>query len=501
VIDLGSNSIKIANFVINPDNTYKAYHQEGIRVKLGDGLSQTGFLGEEAIERALRALKLFKDVIETQGIKHILPVATSAVRESANRTAFLNLVKKETALRFRILSEKEEALFSYVGAIRALRLPSVLFFDIGGGSLEIVHAHNFKIKKIMSLPLGALRLTQMYSEDGIFKQKEYEKMRERVLDLIPTRNELGLTEDTVLVGVGGTLRAIAKYHQSIVDYPLNKVHNYTISQADIQEIDSTFRSLTPQKIVKLGPINSGRAETIIAGSCVINLLMKNLKFNMITVSAQGLREGTLSLSLAFPKEFSSGNMFDVELVKESIRYACEPDILPQTIEDMVRLMISINQMSERERVILAQTFRQATKVSSFRNLDNLLPIIMDEDSSLTHREQLITVVSLIHSIKKKKAQKIFSEYDDMLHANDSKLIKKISIFVLLADILEKTGTKLKLRHKDNRLKIKLYPSKNNFPNVLFEEICKKIDEIFGIHVEYSILYDAVEYLERKPIRA
>jgi hypothetical protein len=89
----------------------------------------------------------------------------------------------------------------------------------------------------------------------------------------------------------------------------------------------------------------------------------------------------------------------------------------------------------------------------------------------------------------------------MLHANDSKLIKKISIFVLLADILEKTGTKLKLRHKDNRLKIKLYPSKNNFPNVLFEEICKKIDEIFGIHVEYSILYDAVEYLERKPIRA
>jgi hypothetical protein len=158
-------------------------------------------------------------------------------------------------------------------------------------------------------------------------------------------------------------------------------------------------------------------------------------------------------------------------------------------------------MSERERVILAQTFRQATKVSSFRNLDNLLPIIMDEDSSLTHREQLITVVSLIHSIKKKKAEKIFSEYDDMLHANDSKLIKKISIFVLLADILEKTGTKLKLRHKDNRLKIKLYPSKNNFPNVLFEEICKKIDEIFGIHVEYSILYDAVEYLERKPIRA
>ena len=89
VIDLGSNSIKIANFVINPDNTYKAYHQEGIRVKLGDGLSQTGFLGEEAIERALRALKLFKDVIETQGIKHILPVATSAVRESANRTEFL----------------------------------------------------------------------------------------------------------------------------------------------------------------------------------------------------------------------------------------------------------------------------------------------------------------------------------------------------------------------------------------------------------------------------
>lgn len=500
VIDLGSNSIKIANFVINPDNTYKPYHQEGVRVKLGDGLSQTGFLSQEAIDRALEVLRLFKDVIETQGIKHILPVATSAVREAANRTEFLNLAKKETSFRFRILTEKEEAIFSYVGAIRALRLPSVLFFDIGGGSLEIVHAHNFKIKKIMSLPLGALRLTQMYSEDGIFKQRVYEKLKERILELIPNRNELGLSEETVLVGVGGTLRAIAKYHQSIVDYPLNKAHNYTMSQADIQEIDSTFRSLTPQKIAKLGPISNGRAETIIAGTCVISLLMKNMKFDTITVSAQGLREGTLSLSLEFPKEFSSGNMFDIERIQESIKYACEPDILPQTIEDIVRLMISMDRMNEKERIILAQTFRQVSKITSFRNLDNLLPLIMDEDSSLTHREQLITVTSLIHSIKKKKAEKIFSDYDSILDTDDWKLVKKISIFVLLAEILEKTGTKLKLRHRDNKLKIKLYPGKNNFPNILFEEICKKFYDVFGIRIEYSILYDAVEYLERKSIR-
>src|SRR5574338_668196 len=110
VIDLGSNSVKLVNFIINPDNSYQAYQHEAVTVRLGEGLAETNNLKDEPIRRTIDALKLFRDIIGVQSIKHVLPVATSAVREAANREKFLERVYFETGFRFRILSEEEEAL-------------------------------------------------------------------------------------------------------------------------------------------------------------------------------------------------------------------------------------------------------------------------------------------------------------------------------------------------------------------------------------------------------
>ena len=79
-------------------------------------------------------------------------MATSAVREAANKDDFLREVYEKTRFQFRVLSGKEEALFSYLGAIKSTCIPTAVFFDLGGGSLEIVYTENFRIKQFMSLP-------------------------------------------------------------------------------------------------------------------------------------------------------------------------------------------------------------------------------------------------------------------------------------------------------------------------------------------------------------
>ena len=136
-------------------------------------------------------------------------------------------VYDETGFRFRVLSGKEEAIYSYHGGAEAIEARDIFFFDIGGGSLEVVYAEDNRIKKILSLPLGGLRLTQLYADsDGTFSRKQYEKMRKRINELLPSRDGLGLSHDTVLLGVGGTVRAIATYDQARRDYPLYKLHNY-----------------------------------------------------------------------------------------------------------------------------------------------------------------------------------------------------------------------------------------------------------------------------------
>nr|MBA3286383.1 hypothetical protein [Nitrosopumilus sp.] len=81
-------------------------------------------------------------------------------------------VQKETGFRFKVLSEEEEAIYSYIGASRAICLPDALFFDLGGGSLEMVSTKDYKVKKIISVPLGALRLSEKFitKSDGVFEK-------------------------------------------------------------------------------------------------------------------------------------------------------------------------------------------------------------------------------------------------------------------------------------------------------------------------------------------
>lgn len=158
VIDLGFSSAKMVSYEVGPDKQFRATQQSGAKVRLGEGLNETGFLDNGPTGRTVDALKILRDIATIEKVEQILPVATSAVREAGNRTEFIGRVRHETGLEFRVLSAKEEALFSYAGAINALRIPTAVFFDLGGGSLEIVYAENFKIKKIPLPPAGRAQI-------------------------------------------------------------------------------------------------------------------------------------------------------------------------------------------------------------------------------------------------------------------------------------------------------------------------------------------------------
>ncbi len=484
VIDLGSNSVKLVNFIVNPDNSYQAYQHESITVRLGEGLAETGNLKDEPIRRTIKALKLFCEIIETQSIKHVLAVATSAVREAANKKEFLGRIYFETGLRFRVLGEEEEALYSYIGAIRSLYLPSALFFDIGGGSLELVCADRFRIKKIISLPLGTLRLMQSYADNGEVSEKNLARMKEYIWRSIPNRKELDLDQDSVLVGVGGTLRALAKFHQEVTDYPLTKVHNYRLSSKSIHAFSSRFALLKPEKIAKNSSISSNRAETIAAGSIVIDLLMEKLGFDKVIVSAQGLREGTLSMSLEHPREFALGNIRQ-EHIQNSIQYSSEIHIIPQYLEDVMRFMITHNYINERERLILTESLRHVSSSEGLQNIMNFLHVGMDVDSKLDHHDQLVSVLSIIYSKKKIKLEKIFAKYHSLLLQSDKRSIKKISAFIALAAILSKTDVKIKTKSIDTKtIRMKVLPMKNSFPGALLEDAIMKVSDAIDMKIEY-----------------
>jgi exopolyphosphatase/guanosine-5'-triphosphate,3'-diphosphate pyrophosphatase len=307
VIDLGFNSVKLVNYNVESNNIFKREKQFSVKARLGEGLGNDQLLGEQAMVRAIKALKKFRKVINLRMIRIVLPIATSAVREASNQNEFLCAVQKETGFRFKVLTDEEEALYSYIGASRVIWLPKALFFDLGGGSLEMVSTKDFKVKKVISLPLGALRLSERFvsNPNGVLSKKEAILLEKEIDDSLPSRSDLKISDDMPLVGIGGSVRAIARYHQEITKYPPTELHNYVMDSFSLQSIRKNLCKIGYNEIAEIDAIGEKRARSITAASFVIDRLAHKLEIKKIIVSTYGLREGYLFEYLRSPSNIKS----------------------------------------------------------------------------------------------------------------------------------------------------------------------------------------------------
>ena len=484
MIDLGFNSAKLVIYNVKDDDSFDVYQQEGVKVRLGEGLDKKDMLGKKPMLRAIDTLKVFREIIQLNPIKSVLPIATSAVREAGNRDDFVSSVFKETGFNFKVLSEREEALYSYVGAIKSLHIPDTLFFDIGGGSLEIVHAERFKIKKVISLPLGSLRLTNQFDgKKGRFTGKNLKSLRRHVWDLLPNKKDLGLGKDTKLVGVGGALRALVRYEQRLSGYPLDKIHNYKISHKSLDSTVDTLSKMKSDDISKISVIGSSRAETIVAGSCVINTLMEKYGFSNLYVSNHGLREGALSIFLEDPKMYDDGNI-TAEQIRKTIGLDAQHKTSPEK-QSLLNNLYSMRLISKRERNILDYAEKNISEKSSYSNPQSVFYSIMDEDLPLDHNDHLVLGLSLVHARHSKTSDWLFSRYKIILSEQDKVSMKKISMLITLRKILERTKSKVELKLHGSRIVEFIVTPSRSTQTFLLKDALRKFETIFDVKVILS----------------
>jgi exopolyphosphatase / guanosine-5'-triphosphate,3'-diphosphate pyrophosphatase len=490
VIDLGYNSLKMVSYEIREDNSFRPYDQKGELTRLGEGLHQTGFLSQEPIDRTLTGLQMLNEVNRLGGINHIIAVATSPVREAANGEEFLQRAQTELGVKFRVLTGKEEALFSYIGAARATRLSDVLFFDLGGGSLELTYARDYKVREIMSLPIGALRMTELYARDNNrFGKKDMESFKYRVEELLPSRAELGVTESTVLMGVGGTLRALAKYDQWKRDYPLNKLHNYVIRRKSIVAISKTLRKMDPEKISRIEAMGKDRAESITAGSFIVSLLMTKLRFNELVVSTHGLRDGVLAEYLRDPV-FYSEKVLTESRVNDSLSNWLSSR---SGTEEFTKTLASKHIVSEDERSVLNEGIEGFLDIYMNTRAESLFYSILNEDSYLSHRDQVALALAMVRAKAPRTSNWFYSRYKGMLKDKSKESLDKVAAFVQFAEILELTHSRAEVRLKGRNLYFTITSSKRDFPELLLEQAVDELKEATGLKVKTVI--------EKKPVQS
>jgi exopolyphosphatase/guanosine-5'-triphosphate,3'-diphosphate pyrophosphatase len=461
VIDVGFNSLKMVKYKVEPDGTAKTYGQLGVLAKLGEGLERTGYLGNEPISRTVDALRLCRETASLESIDHVLLIGTSPVREAANREEFLKRVLEETGLKMRVLTGNEEALYGILGALRSVEEGDVLFFDLGGGSLELTYAEKSKIRRILSLPVGSLKLTSNYAgKDGRFSRKERAKMAKHVAQLLPSRRELGLDKDTILVGTGGTVRAMARFDQDEVDYPFDKVHNYSVGLESVQRMSREFFKLKRGELDRVEAVGEGRSETIAAGSLVVKTMMKRLNFGRMIVSTHGLRDGILTEFLEGGAR-SSGGIAQREDI-ERLLARPEPPADSAGNTDLLQCLERNGLIDEREKRLLSLAAARGRSPDYVEaDADAVFGILMSEDLPVGHEDQLLLAISLVRARRPRTANWLARRYKSTL-SRDAKLVKKLGACIRLMEILDQSRAHFRVAYSGG-LRVSVLESHGPFP--------------------------------------
>jgi exopolyphosphatase/guanosine-5'-triphosphate,3'-diphosphate pyrophosphatase len=295
-IDVGSNSIRLLVAEYDPASGLSIIDEMKDQPRLASGLASTGCLDERAIERALQTLARMREVCQRRGVKRIAAVATAAVREAENGPWFVRRVRQELDIPLRIIDAETEADLSYRSVAHHFRLAGerTLVADIGGGSLELIGAVDGLVELTVSLPLGAVRLTELHLPGDRATHKELDQLRVHVRKQLKRGLSGRAWAAATIIGSGGTFTSLGRMVQARRGQPTgDTVHGVAVTAAEIEQLIDWLVSRTPEQRRQVPGLNPERADIILAGLAVTAELLDLLRSRSLTVSAFGLREGLL----------------------------------------------------------------------------------------------------------------------------------------------------------------------------------------------------------------
>ncbi|HUR96117.1 MAG TPA: Ppx/GppA phosphatase family protein [Gemmatimonadales bacterium] len=306
-IDVGSNSVRLLVAEYDPASGLSIIDELKDQPRLATGLATTGCLDEAAIERAIQALGRMREVCQRRGVKRIGAVATAAVREAENGPWFVRRVRQELDIPLRIIDAETEAALSYRSVSHHFRLAGerTLVADIGGGSLELIGAVDGLVELTVSLPLGAVRLTELHLPGHRGIHKEIDQLRSYVRKQLRRGVSGRAWAAATVIGSGGTFTSLGRMVQARQGIAAgDTVHGVSVTAAEVEQLLDWLVSRTPEQRRQVPGLSPERADIILAGLAVTAELLDRVRSRTVTVSAFGLREGLL-LEMAGAEEISA----------------------------------------------------------------------------------------------------------------------------------------------------------------------------------------------------
>ena len=311
-VDIGSNSVRLKIARLQAGRL-RQLHEDREVTRLGEGAFRSGFLTPESMAETVKVLRRFHRATQQIVTDTVRVVATSALRDARNSQAFLEWVRSATGWRVEIISGVEEARLIHLGLVSGPRVDSspTLMIDLGGGSCELTVTQGGHIRDAVSLPLGAVRLTDEFLRHDPSRKGELKRLRgfvAREVKRISSRIAAARVKNVIATsGTAAALAAVA------IHLRRGGSRRPVVSRAEMTRIAKRLARLPVAERRKIEGIGPRRAEIIVAGATVYHELLDRLHLKTFRYSPLGLRDGILAQMAAdYDRSTRSGRQIESE---------------------------------------------------------------------------------------------------------------------------------------------------------------------------------------------
>ncbi|HVC43575.1 MAG TPA: Ppx/GppA phosphatase family protein [Candidatus Binataceae bacterium] len=295
-IDVGSNSVHMLIADVSRDGHIEVVDRVKEMVRLGRKSFTTGRLTEESMDLAVRALMNFRHLLQVRRVHRMRAVATSAVREASNRTAFIQRIRKETGLAVEVISGNEEARLIFQAARHALGLEGGphLLVDVGGGSVELVLVKDGRRLWMHSVKLGAARLAERYLTDDPPTAAQRKRLTRHL------ENEIGdlmrqarHAQAVRAIGTSGTINTLVAMARAARGEELGRLHGASASAAEVTHLASQLCEANAALRAELPGMDAKRSDLMPAAAMLADFVLRKAGVADLTACTWALREGLL----------------------------------------------------------------------------------------------------------------------------------------------------------------------------------------------------------------
>lgn len=312
-VDIGSNSVRLKIARLQ-GGRLRPLHEDREVTRLGDGVFRTGFLTPESMAETVKVLRRFHRATQQIVTDSVRVLATSALRDARNSQAFIEWVRSATGWRVEIISGVEEARLIHLGLVTSPRVDraSTLMIDLGGGSCELTVSQGGHIRDTVSLPLGAVRLSNEFLPHDPPRKGELKQLRGFITrEVSRIADRIAKARVKNVIATSGTAAALASVASHLRHG--GKRERPVVTRVEMSKIAKRLARLPVAERRKIEGIGPRRAEIVVAGATVYHELLERLHLKGFRYSPLGLRDGTLAQMAAdYDRSTRSGRQIESE---------------------------------------------------------------------------------------------------------------------------------------------------------------------------------------------